>query len=228
VRPPAVEQLHLADVVLPEGHPRAREACPVYAFLVRHPDGHVLVDTGVSDHPAIERAYRPERRPLADTLAALDLRPADVVALIDTHLHFDHAGENRLFPETPIFVQAPEYEASRGPRYTVPDAVDFPGARFELVNGEAEVLPGITLVPTPGHSPGHQSVLIESDEGRVLIAGQAAYTAAEFARAQCPNERDLAGQWDEEQYRASLRRLWELGAHRVYFSHDRTTWERTD
>jgi N-acyl homoserine lactone hydrolase len=227
VRLPAVERLHLADVVLPEGHPRAGEACPVYAFLVRHPDGHVLVDTGVSDHPAIERVYRPERRPLADTLAALDLRPADVVAVINTHLHFDHAGENRLFPETPIFVQAPEYEAARGPRYTVPDAVDFPGARFELVNGEAEVLPGITLVPTPGHTPGHQSVLIESEEGRVLIAGQAAYSAAEFARAQCPNERDLAGQWDEEQYRASLRRLWELGAHRVYVSHDRTTWERT-
>lgn len=225
-RLPEIQRLHLADVTLPEGHPLAGQACAVDAFVIRHPKGPVLVDTGVGgDHPGIERLYRPVRRPLTHALAEIELRPADIVAVINTHLHFDHCGENQLFPDTPIFVQRREHEAAQEPLYTIRSWVDFPGAKFELIEGEAEVLPGLSIIPTPGHTTGHQSVLIESGEGRVIIAGQAAYTAQEFAGAAKADAEVSSGEWDAEEYEKSLSQLRDLAPIRVYFSHDATVWE---
>jgi N-acyl homoserine lactone hydrolase len=215
--------LHLADVTLPEGHPLAGRTCGVFAFLIRHPQCNVLVDTGVgADHPGIERLYRPVRRSLTDALAAVGLGPHDVAAVINTHLHFDHCGENGLFPHTPIHVQAEEYEAAREPFFTIPEWVDFPGASYELLRGETEVLPGVVLLPTPGHTPGHQSVLIESGEGRIVIAGQAAYSAEEYARANGAG--DAEGAWSQELYLKSLSHLRGLEPREVYFSHDTAVW----
>lgn len=220
---PPIERLHLADVTLPPAHPSGGGPCPVYAFLIRHPQGAILVDTGVgARHDGIERLYHPVRHPLAGALDAVGLRPSDIVAVINTHLHFDHCGENRLFEGIPIFVHAMEYEAAQQYAYTVEEWVDFPGASFEFVEDEPQVLPGVYLLATPGHTPGHQSVLIESDEGRAIVAGQAAYTAAEFDTA--PGEWQK-GQWDEAQYAASLARLRDLSPRRVYLSHDANTWE---
>lgn len=107
----------------------------------------------------------------------------------------------------------------------MPDWVDFPGATFELLDGEAEMLPNVSLVPTPGHTPGHQSVVVETEKGRVILPGQAAYTADEFAR---PEEGHVWGRdaaWDRDRYLASLRRLHALNPRRVYFSHDAAVWE---
>ncbi|MDZ4278234.1 MAG: N-acyl homoserine lactonase family protein [Dehalococcoidia bacterium] len=222
---PKIERLHLADVTLPPSHPLGGGACPVYAYLVLHPDGPVLVDTGVGDHPDIEVLYRPVRRPVTEALAAVGTRRSQVVAVVNTHLHFDHCGENRLFPGVPIFVQRAEYEAAHEPGYTVAEWADFPGANYELLDGEAQVLAGVSVIPTPGHTPGHQSVLIESDESCVVIAGQAAYTAREFERTE---DVDVRGQWSEEQYCASLRRLRGLRPRAVYLSHDATTWTRPE
>ncbi len=177
------------------------------------------------DHPGIEALYRPERWPLADRLGELGIAAADVALVINTHLHFDHCGDNRLFPGKPIFVQAAEYEAAHAPGYTIPDWVDFPGANYDLVEGEREVLPGLTLIPTPGHTSGHQSVLLETGEGRIVIAGQAAYTAAEYANPEEAHARGLDSAWDREKSLESLTRLRELGPQRVYFSHDPMVWE---
>ena len=127
----------------------------------------------------------------------------------------------RLFAGVPIYVQAAEYEAAREPLYTIPAWIDFEGAQYDLHDGEAELLPGITLVPTPGHTPGHQSVLIESSEGRIVIAGQAVYDAAEFDGAAPTSE------WDDELYATSAARLRGLNPDRVYFSHDAVVWERS-
>ena len=224
---PKVEPLHLADVTLPDSHPLAGEACAVYAFLILHPDGAVLVDTGVGpSHPGIDRLYRPVRRSLIDALAELSLVSSDVAAVINTHLHFDHCGENRLFPNTPIYVLAKEYEAAHEPLYTVSDWVDFPDAKYELLDGEAEVLPGVSIVPTPGHTPGHQSVLIEHSEQRVIIAGQAVYVADEFAGDEGAEAKGAAGAWDAEEYAKSFRRLRDMAPRQVYFSHDKAVWER--
>jgi len=217
-----VRRLHLADVTLPGSD----DVCPVFGFAITHEDGVVIVDTGIGDgHPGIDALYRPRRRPLIQQLSALKIAPTDVSAIINTHLHFDHCGDNRLFPGTPILVQRAEYEAAQEPAYTVPDWVTFPDACFQLLDGETEVLPDLTIVPTPGHTPGHQSVVLNTNEGLMTIAGQAAYTANEFARPQEPHPRGLDGAWDREKCLESLRRLRDLGARRVFFSHDAAVWE---
>lgn len=221
-----VRHLRLADVTFPKGTPLEGESCPIYGFVVRHSEGIVVIDTGVGDgHQGIEALYRPVRRPLADELKALNIALADVTLVINSHLHFDHCGDNRLFPGTPIYAQRAEYEAAQGSGYTIPDWVDFPGARFELLDGEAEVLPGVRVVPTPGHTPGHQSVLVETGDGRLVIAGQAAYTAAEYANPEHGHVCGLEAAWDRQRYLESLRRLRGLAPRRVYFSHDPTVWQ---
>jgi glyoxylase-like metal-dependent hydrolase (beta-lactamase superfamily II) len=222
-RPPSVEPLHLADVTLPEGHPLAGQPCVVQAFVIRHPDGALLVDTGVgAGHPGIERLYQPKRCPLVEALATIGLTPNDIAAVINTHLHFDHCGENLLFPDVPIYVQAAEHEAAHGPAYTIPEWVDFPDATYELLDGATDVLPGVRLLPTPGHTPGHQSVVIEDADGRVVIAGQAAYSADELAGKVAG---DADGAWDRDLYLESLDRLRALKPRLVYLSHDTAVWE---
>ena len=221
-----IKPLHLADVTLPAGTPRAGEVCPVYGFVVTHPAGAVVVDTGIGEgQPGIEALYRPVRRPLAEHLSALKIAPADVVLVINTHLHFDHCGDNRLFPGTPVLVQRAEYEAAQESAYTVPDWVNFPRARFQLLDGEAEALAGVTIIPTPGHTPGHQSVLLTTSDGPVIIAGQAAYTAEEYSNPERPHLRGLEMAWDRKKCLESLQRLRGLGPRLVYFSHDPTIWE---
>ncbi len=210
-----VKTLHLADVFFPEEHPRAGQLGPVNAFLLTHPQGPVLVDTGLGDpHPVIDRLYRPQRRRLVDVLSALGIRLTDIQALVNTHLHFDHCGDNGLFPGKPIYVQATEYEDAGHGGYTLPERVRFPGADYRLAHGERQILSRISLVPTPGHTRGHESVLFETEEGRCVIAGQAAETAAEFALA----AHGIAAK-DE-----SLQRLLDLYPSVVFFSHDSAAW----
>jgi len=219
-----VVPLHLADVALPGFHPRHGEPCPVFAFLIRHPEGALLVDTGVGQgHPGIDELYSPVQYPIVDALVAHGIRVDDIAAVINTHLHFDHCGENRHFPGRPIYVQRAEYEAAQAPAYTVSIWVDFEGACYELVDSEREVLPGVTLIPTPGHTPGHQSVLVETGEGRAVIAGHGAYSAAEFAGEAAPS----GGEWDNDAYAASLGKLRELQPNSAHFSHDATIWTPT-
>jgi glyoxylase-like metal-dependent hydrolase (beta-lactamase superfamily II) len=203
--------LHQADVAYPAWHPRAGETGPVYAFAVRTEDGAVLFDTGLGPpHPLIDELYRPSRRELASLLAGAGIDPASVRRIVCSHLHFDHAGANPAFAGVPIVVQRAEREAARAPRYTVPEFVEFPGARYEVLDGDADLGGGIRVLATPGHTPGHQSLAVETEEGNVVLAGQAAETLADF-------ERDAA---EDE----NLRRLLSLSPARVHFSHDHAVW----
>ncbi|HET8568747.1 MAG TPA: N-acyl homoserine lactonase family protein [Candidatus Limnocylindria bacterium] len=165
---------------IPEG-----ERVVVTAFLIRHPRGLFLFDTGIGEgHAEAEARYRPRRRSLDAALAEVGSRTRDVRIVANCHLHFDHSGGNLRFPGVPIFAQRREHEAAFQPEYTLPDkVVDFPGARFELVDGDAEPLDGITVVPTPGHVPGHQSLVVNTRQGRIILAGQALNEASDFARA---------------------------------------------
>src|SRR5438105_5163157 len=109
--------------------------------------------------------------------------PRDVACVINTHLHFDHCGGNRLFPGLPIYVQRIEREAARQPDYTIPEWVEFEGARYVELDGEAEIAPGVRALPTPGHTPGHQSVLVDTEDGLVVVAGDVAYQWEDFDAA---------------------------------------------
>jgi glyoxylase-like metal-dependent hydrolase (beta-lactamase superfamily II) len=220
--PIRIEALHVADFIHPNGSPLAGRMGIVMAYAVVHPDGVLLFDTGIgSGNDEIERAYRPVVRDLPDLLRARGIAPGDVTAIANSHLHFDHCGQNAAFPGRPIHVQAAEYEAAHGIEYTIPEWVDFPGARFQRLSGEAELLPGLRLVPTPGHTPGHQSLLVDAAGGRTIVVGQALYTRAEWDGSDDPAASGLDGAWDAERYRASVALLRALEPDAVLFGHDR-------
>jgi glyoxylase-like metal-dependent hydrolase (beta-lactamase superfamily II) len=165
--------------------PDARNRIPLAlrCLLVEHDDGLVLVDTGIGnkddakfrDIYGVENAGAGGRTLLEDALASLGHTPEDVRWVINTHLHFDHAGGDTVrnpagevgpsFPRARYVVQRGELEFAHhtnertAASYLV---LNFASIDFHLVDGETEVLPGIRCIPTPGHVPFHQSVLIES------------------------------------------------------------------
>ncbi len=223
----SVLPLHLTDVSFPEGHPQAGEPGSILGFALAHQDGVLLFDTGVGiGHPEIDRWFRPEHHPLPDALQRHGLSVSDVVAVANSHLHFDHCGQNRLFAGKPIYVQAAEYRMVREPGYTIPEWVDFPGAAYEVLDGEVDLLPGLRALPTPGHTPGHQSLAVEGDGGQILLAGQAVYSCAEWEGSDDPRSSGEPSAWDQDEYAASLSRLRKLDAARVVFAHDEQPWER--
>lgn len=220
-----VHRLDLGYVIQPDASPVAGERCPILAYAVRHPAGLLLFDTGLGEpHPVIDQLYEPERKPIASALADIDLSPADVDTLVNCHLHFDHCGANPAFPGVPIYAQSIEHEATRDPIYTLRDRVDFPEADIRHLDGETDIAPSITIVPTPGHSPGHQSLVLDTTDGTVILVGQAAYTAGEFddPEASAPAGADSA--WDPAAARRSLRSLHSLNPISVLFAHDHAVW----
>jgi N-acyl homoserine lactone hydrolase len=186
--------VHFCDVTV-EG-----ERWPVFGWTIETSAGRVLVDTGMVDStPELDAEWGPVLR---------EWDVPDVVAVINTHLHFDHCGGNRLFAGVPIYVQARERAAAREPGYTVPEWVEFDGAAYVELDGEAELAPGLRVLPTPGHSEGHQSVLVDTEDGLVVIAGDVAYTWRAFHAPE--NE--------------SAARIVALEPRRVWLAHAREPW----
>ena len=217
-----IEAFEVARFTHPVGSPIAGRAGTVMAYAIVHPAGLLLFDTGIGFGDAeIEEAYHPVVSDLRLLLRERGLEPDDVVALACSHLHFDHAGQNAAFPGRPIHVQVAEREASRAPDYTIDAWVDFPGVRYVEEDGEVELLPGVRLIPTPGHTPGHQSMVVDSPDGRTVLAGQACYTRAEWDGADGPGVSGLDSAWDRASYRSSVARLRALQPDVVLFGHDR-------
>src|SRR5256885_7369369 len=102
--------------------------------------------------------------PADDATPKHDLSPADVKMFINSHLHFDHCGQNAVFQHAPFYVQRSELVRARRDGFTA-EWFDFAGARFELVDGDAEIAEGVRVVATPGHTIGHQSVVVETGDG---------------------------------------------------------------
>jgi N-acyl homoserine lactone hydrolase len=146
--------------------------------------------------------------------------------VINCHLHADHAGGNVHFRGTPILVQPAELEAARAdPDYTVAPEVDVADGRWDVREGEHEPLPGIRVFATPGHSPGHQSVAIETDRGRLVLAGQVFREASAFARAVTAHRLASEGYEDPPSYPDWLPHLLALEPYRVVFGHDLAIWQ---
>jgi N-acyl homoserine lactone hydrolase len=165
---------HLAADLIADG-----EQMPVYVWTIDHPAGRVLVDTGMIDS-------RPEVEDMSPTPHPENI-PRDVACVINTHLHYDHCGGNRLFPGVPIHVQRRELaDARTKDDYTVREWVDFPGATYVEHDGEAEILPGVKLLPASGHTAGHQVVVVETDEGPVVLGGDVGDSFEELERGDTP------------------------------------------
>src|SRR3954471_24992694 len=165
-----VTPIRVADL-LAEG-----ERMPVNVHIIDHPDGRVLVDTGMTELHPLVADMDPRLQPLSEQ--DLDLSSIDVV--VSTHLHFDHCGGNHLFAGKPIYVQRRELEDARGEDYTIREWVDAPGVEYVQVDGELELLPGLRLVPAPGHTPGMQMVVVESGGRPVVVGGDVAVFFSEL------------------------------------------------
>lgn len=205
-----------------------REWWPSYAHAVVHRDGVLLFDNGCgTGNAAIDAAFTPRVILLEAALAEHGIALADLTGVANCHLHFDHAGQNSLLPRgIPIFVQRREWAMVHEPDYTVPEWIDVPGLRCEVIDGELEVAPGLRLVPTPGHSPGHQSLVAEAPDGKVVLAGQAVQSRREWEGATDPAS---SGEPTApvNGYAASVARLRALEPVRVHFAHDPSIWARS-
>ena len=224
-----IARLDLGYFTMPDrpGDPLSGQPISVCAYLIRHPRGLFLFDTGLAKADAETDAhYHPVPWPVTDCLRRLGVKTDEIKAVANCHLHFDHSGGNRHFPNRPIFAQRVEFAAAHQPDYTMPVAVAFPGAAFELLDGEAEIWPGIRVIPTPGHTDGHQTLIVDTDEGRVALAGQSFNTTSEFAAAQLGWELERSGWPAPGSYPNWMARLEEFEPTRVLFAHDVAVWER--
>ena len=183
---PVIERLRLAVVsTVPEWYPEHSgfEPFPVFVWVIRHPAGAILVDTGIGfGTEFIDELYRPEITPITAALGSLRLTPADIGAVVLSHLHFDHCGQQDVF-EAPVYVQALEIDAATVPGYTVPEWAAIAEDRIRPVDGGLAIADGVRLLPTPGHTPGHQSVVIETEHERVVLAAQCAFRGDESGRS---------------------------------------------
>jgi N-acyl homoserine lactone hydrolase len=192
---------------------------PTLGYLIDHPAGRILVDTGMGSHPDVDSHYQPRRVPLGDALAAVGTRIDDIRYVVNCHLHFDHCGGNPDLAGRPIFAQRAELALARTVAgHTLPELVDHAGARYEELDGEAEILPGVRIVPTPGHTDGHQSVVVIAADGTVIVAGQSHDHATAFTYDALAHRTGIGTppSWIET-----------LLAHdprRIVFAHDNAVW----
>jgi N-acyl homoserine lactone hydrolase len=200
VSAPSITPVLVAEL-LAEG-----ERMPVYVHVIDHPDGRVLVDTGLTElHPAVAD-MDPRLTPLS---AQADFDVAGIDVVVNTHLHFDHCGGNHLFAGRPIYVQRRELDdARRQDDYTIREWVDAPGVQYVPVDGELEVLPGVRLLPALGHTPGSQVVVVETGGPPVVIAGDTAVFFAELDEPRTEGQRLVRA----------------LGPGEVWLSHEHQPW----
>lgn len=223
-----VARLDLGTFVRPAaetgtGSPRVEA---VLGYVARTPAGVLLLDTGLGEADSETEAwYRPRRVTVDDALRQVGLTIGDVDLVVNCHLHFDHIGGNPAFAGTPIHCQRTELDTARATDYTVPHLVDFAGATYELLDGEAELAPGVHVIPTPGHVDGHQSVVLECEDGSIVLAGQAHDTASAWsADALAAQAAGLGHQSPLPLASPWMARLLEFDPRRVVFAHDAAIW----
>ena len=199
----------------------------VYGYLVRHDRGLILLDTGLGRGDAeTEDWYRPRRVELPQALAVVGASMEAIDLVVNCHLHFDHCGGNPLLAGTSIVAQRRELAAARQDDYTMGHLVDFPGSTYEVLDGEAQVRPGVHVVPTPGHVDGHQSLVVVCDDGSVVLAGQSHDTASAWSADALAAAATALGYAQPLPVAPPwMERLLAFDPRRVVFAHDAAVWE---
>ncbi|MBI1960011.1 MAG: N-acyl homoserine lactonase family protein [Candidatus Rokubacteria bacterium] len=211
-----------------------RVQIPVTCYLIRTSDATILFDTGLSPRaiPGLRRtdplARFTEEDLLVHRLDSLGLEPASVDLVVLSHLHYDHAGGAALFQDSELIVQQDEYSYAHYPAsffasFYYRKNYDLPGYRWRLLDGDAELVPGITALRSDGHTPGHQSVLVELPQtGPVILAGDCCYWQQSIDHETPPGV-----VWDPTRAMHSIKRLKTIArlmGGRIFPSHDPAFW----
>jgi N-acyl homoserine lactone hydrolase len=208
---------------------------PITCYLIRTSDGTILYDTGVSPRavPGLMRNDRLAQFTDADLLVhrleSAGLEAANVDMVVLSHLHYDHAGGAHLFPKSELVVQKDEYAYAHYPAsffepFYYKKNFDLPGYRWRLLDGDAELTPGLTVLRTDGHTPGHQSLLVQLPQtGPVILTGDACYWLEHAQRQRVPGV-----VWNPTLALHSIKRINTLSrllGARIFPGHDPEFWK---
>ncbi len=149
---------------------------PIYAFAIKGGDRKILVDTGIEDFmpsPEIEEQIGFPIMQFEDALDKIGWKPDEIDIIIHTHLHNDHCENDVLCSNAEVYVQQAEIDFFNNPhpidhRY-YPDVLE--GVNLKIINGDTEIIDGIHVLFTPGHTPGGQSVVVETSKGKAIVTG---------------------------------------------------------
>lgn len=226
------------SVFFPDASPGTLTTVPVPGFLVIHPRGKLLFDTGVACEAAsdpvgvlgqrIATTFRLAGAPDENTpgqLAHMGLAPDDITYVANSHLHFDHCGCNPLFARSTFLIQRTEMQAAQAPGSRYDARLWQHPLNYQLIDGEHDVFGDgtVLLVPTPGHTAGHQSLVVQvARDSRFVLTADACYSSEHMTRELLPSV-----VWNGEQMLDSMRRLRAMGEQagtRVLYGHDPEQW----
>jgi len=218
-----------------------RTELPIPAYLIEHPNGTVLFDTGM--HPDCQHDPAPRVGTRITGLFSFDFRPGEEIStrfeaigrdparidvIVNSHFHFDHVGGNALIPNAVMVVQKREWEAGMDPDIAALrgfNRVDFDlGHKVIQIDGEHDLFgdSSIVCLPTYGHTPGHQSLRVRLDSGDVVLAADACYFCRTLRERRLPQRvYDRQAMFDSLD---KLARLEAAGA-RIFFGHDAEFWK---
>lgn len=214
---------------------------PIPAYLIEHPKGMALFDSGMHPDCQTDPAARVGARlstlfdfdyhrgeEVSARLMAIGRDPARIDILINSHFHFDHVGGNALIPNATMLVQKREWEAGMDPDSAALrgfDRRDFDlGHKRLLIDGEHDVFGdgSVVCLPTYGHTPGHQSLRVQLAGDEVVLAADSCYFCRTLRERRLPRRA-----FDREAMLASLDRLAALEAAgaRIFYGHDPEFWQ---
>src|SRR5690349_12061752 len=202
---------------------------PIVCYLVQTGDGkNILIDTGLPESMPEEEKDFENGQDVIQQLASIGLTPEDIDTVVSTHYDIDHAGRHAAFTKAHYVVQrAHHVDAASNPRFAaLRPEWDQPMERIQLVDGDTELLPGLELIETSGHVPGHQSVLVRlPNTGAIVLAIDAVPFGAGFTR----DASDDGSNPNGEAGRASTIKLLDLVEREhiglVIFGHDQEQWK---
>jgi N-acyl homoserine lactone hydrolase len=227
------------SLFFPAAAPGTPLIAPVASWLVVHPQGKLLFDTGIScDAPADPAGRLGKRvaalfriRAAADEnpvgqLAALGILPDEIRYVVNSHFHFDHCGCNALFPRARFLVQRAELALARAERnrYNAKDW-DHP-LEYREIDGEHDVFGDgtVLLLPTPGHTAGHQSLWLRDGARQFVLTSDACYTREHMEQTILPGNTFDAGRMTDSL--ALLRRMRDRQGVELLYGHDGEQWAK--
>jgi glyoxylase-like metal-dependent hydrolase (beta-lactamase superfamily II) len=215
---------------------------PIPSYLIEHAKGRALFDTGIHPQCSSDPVARlGERVPklfsfeqfgpqddIKSKLESFDRDPAKIDFIINSHLHFDHAGGNELVPNATVIIQEREWQAGHDPETAAKvgfHTIDYDlGHKVKQVSGEHDVFGdgSVVTIPTYGHTPGHQSLKVRTEKGEIVLTGDSCYFCRTLRERRLPRF-----VFDRAEMLRSLDRLEELekGGAKLFFGHDPDFWK---